>query len=114
MRRGSILLSSWNGRDRVVLPGSVPHVQQAGGVGRGWGRLSSRFLLFFILFLLSSRFGSPSSLFLFHKPVSEIVFLRYSDRLCLVEMEGTMGIQQGEVRRVSGDSHCFFFLYCAW
>ena len=57
--RGSVLLFSWNGRNRAVLPGSVPHVQQAGDVGRGQGSLSSRFLLFFIFFLLSSRFGSP-------------------------------------------------------
>ena len=79
--RGSVLLSSWNGRDCAVLPGSVSHVQRAGDVGRGRGSLSSQLLFFFILFLLSSRFGSSSGLFLFHKPVSEIVFLRYSDRL---------------------------------
>ena len=26
MGRGSVLLSSWNDRDRAVLPGSVPQV----------------------------------------------------------------------------------------
>ena len=63
--RGSVLLSSWNGRDRAVLPGSVPHVQQAGDVGRGRGSLSSRFLLSFIFFLLPSRFWFSSRPFCF-------------------------------------------------
>ena len=63
--RGSVLLSSWNGRDCAVLPGSVSHVHRVGDVGRGRGSLSSQLLFFFIFFLLSSRFGSSSGLFCF-------------------------------------------------
>ena len=74
---GSDLLFSCDGGERGVPPGSGPHVL---GI----------FLSFSSFFSLAD-FGFLS-VPLFHKPVSEIVFLPYSGRLCLMEMEGTMGM----------------------
>ena len=85
---GSDLLFSCNGGERGVPPGSGPHVL---GIFLSF---SSFFSLADFCFL---------SVPLFNKPVTEIVFLPYSGRLCLMEMEGTMGIQQGEVRGIQKD-----------
>ena len=72
---GSDLLFSCDGGERCVPPGFGPHVL---GI-----------FLSFSSFLLSAGFGSLS-VPLFHKPVT--VFLPCSGRLCLMEMEGVMGM----------------------
>ena len=100
----------------LFFPAFVSRIHRAGDVRRRRGSFSSLLSFFFIFFLLSRRFGSSSGLFCFTNRVSVIVFLRYSDRLRIWwRWRGRWAYNRvSEVRRVSGDSHCFFFLYCAW
>ena len=93
--RGSVLLSSRNGRDSTVLPGFVSRMHRAGDVRRRRGSFSSLLLFFFILFLLSSRFGSSSGLF---------CFTNLSPRSCssVIPIDYVSGGDGGDDGRITG------------